>query len=87
MDKQQLQEQLDQLSQAIENLHAADEDKQQLVSFIQDIEQQLDTPLLADQSQSLADQLDTMVSTFEADHPTVATILNNIIVTLTSMGV
>jgi uncharacterized coiled-coil DUF342 family protein len=87
MDRQQLQEDLDQLAKAIDGLQAPSDDKKQLVGLIEEIEQQLAAPLIESQTQSLADQVDTMVSTFETDHPTVAAILNNIMVTLTSMGV
>jgi hypothetical protein len=36
---------------------------------------------------SMVEQVDGLVSSFERDHPTVAGILNNIMLTLTSMGV
>ena len=87
MQREQLQEYLDQLNTAIEDLQASESDKEKLAKLIGDIEQQLAAPVLAGEPQSLVDQVDTMVSTFEADHPTVAAILNNIIVTLTGMGV
>ncbi|ARN74777.1 DUF4404 family protein [Oceanicoccus sagamiensis] len=86
MDQQQLREYLDQLNQAIEGLHAPEADKDKLSDLIVDIEQQLTEPLLTE-PHSLVEQVDEMVSGFERDHPTVAGILNNIMVTLTSMGV
>lgn len=86
MDQQQLREHLDQLNQAIEGLQAPDTDKDKLSNLIVDIEQQLTGPLLAE-PHSLVEQIDDMVSAFERDHPTVAGILNNIMLTLTSMGV
>ncbi len=86
MDQQQLRQHLDQLNQAIEGLQAPDTDKTKLNNLIVDIEQQLNEPLMAE-PHSLVDQVDEMVSGFERDHPTVAGILNNIMVTLTSMGV
>ena len=86
MDKQQLQDHLDQLNTAIDGLQAPDADKDKLNNLIVDIERQLNEPLLTE-PHSLVDQVDEMVSGFERDHPTVAGILNNIMVTLTSMGV
>ncbi|MCP3908540.1 MAG: DUF4404 family protein [Oceanicoccus sp.] len=86
MDQQQLREYLDQLNQAIDGMQAPDADKQQLNNLIVDIEQQLTAPLM-NEPHSLVEQVDEMVSGFERDHPTVAGILNNIMVTLTSMGV
>ncbi|MEE8056905.1 MAG: DUF4404 family protein [Pseudomonadales bacterium] len=87
MDQQQLREHLDQLSSAIDSMQAADEEKNKLSGLIVDIEQQLVEPLMENKPQSLAEQVDGMVSIFERDHPTVAGILNNIMVALTSMGV
>ncbi len=87
MDQQQLRQHLDQLSNAIDSLSTSDEDKNKLNELIVDIERQLAQPLLDDEAHSLAEQVDSMVSSFERDHPTVAAILNNIMVTLTSMGV
>ena len=87
MDQQQLKEHLEQLTDAIDGLKAPDEDKQQLVKLIADIELQLATPLVEGEPQNLADQVDAMVSTFEADHPTVSGILKNIMLTLSNMGV
>ena len=87
MERQQLREQLDQLNEAINASGASQDDKRRLGELINDIEQQIDEPLVAEESQSLADQVESMVSTFETEHPTVAAVLNNIMVTLSSMGV
>lgn len=87
MEQQQLHEQLDQLSNAIAGMQASDEDKNKLGDLIVDIERQLIDPMIEQGSQSLVKQVDGMVSGFERDHPTVAGILNNIMVALTSMGV
>lgn len=87
MDQQQLREYLDQLTEAIAGLDASEVDKNKLSGLIIDIERQLADPLLESEPRSLVDQVDGMVSTFETDHPTVAGILNRIMVTLTSMGV
>ncbi len=86
MDQQQLREHLDQLNKAIDDLQAPETDKDKLNNLIVDIERQLTEPLLAEPN-NLAEQVDEMVSGFERDHPAVAGILNNIMVTLTSMGV
>ena len=87
MNKQQLRENLDQLSAAIEGLQAPEADKNKLDALIVDIERQINQPLLEEESQTLVEQVDSIVSSFESDHPTVAGILNRIMVTLTSMGV
>ena len=87
MDRQQLREHLDQLSDAIDGMQASGQDKDKLNDLIVDIERQLAEPMLETEHHTLVEQVETMVSNFERDHPTVAGILNNIMVTLTSMGV
>ena len=88
MERQQLREYLDQLNSAIADLHASDDDKSRLTSLISEIELQLNEPKLeAGDPQTLIDQVDNMVTTFEQEHPRVAGILNNIMLTLSNMGV
>ena len=87
MNEQELRAQLDELIIAIESIPAADAEKKRLQSLVENIEGQLSNPVVEGEPESLADQVDGMVSSFEADHPTVAGILNNIMVTLTSMGI
>lgn len=88
MEEQQLREHLEQLADAIADMSASSEEKERLSGLIADIEQQLNAPLLEQEDTgSLVEQVDNMVSSFEADHPTVSAILNNILVTLSSMGV
>lgn len=88
MDNQQLRVYLEQLSSAIDGLQAADGDKEKLQGLIDAIELRIAEPATAsDEPQNIADQVDELVSTFEAEHPTVAGILNNIMMTLTSMGI
>ena len=87
MNEQELREQLEQLAAAVNTADAGTSDKLKLQELIDSIESQLSNPVVDAEPVSLADQVDGMVSTFEADHPTVAAILNNIMVTLTSMGI
>jgi hypothetical protein len=88
VERQQLREYLEQLNSTIGDLHAPDDDKNKLTGLIAEIELQLNEPkLVAGDPQTLVDQVENMVSTFEQDHPRVAGILNNIMVTLSNMGV
>ncbi len=87
MNEQELRKQLDQLVAVIDDMRAGDADKDRLQGLIESIERQLGDSVVEGEPESLADQVDGMLSTFETDHPTVAGILNNIMVTLTSMGV
>lgn len=87
MDRQQLREYLDQLSATVSSLDVADQEREKLTRLIEDLEAQLAADALFTESGSLVEQVDDMVSAFEAKHPTISGILNNILVTLTSMGV
>ncbi|WP_101757555.1 DUF4404 family protein [Oceanicoccus sp. KOV_DT_Chl] len=87
MNQQELREHLDQLNAAIDELSVPESSKDQLNDLIIGIEQQLQDPVIDAEPTDLVEQVDSMVSAFERDHPTVAGILNNIMVTLTSMGV
>lgn len=87
MNKQQLREQLDELSEAINGLEASSADKKRLDALVADIELQLSQPLLESEQQSLADQVEGMMTSFEQEHPAVAGILNNLMITLGSMGI
>jgi hypothetical protein len=87
MNEKELRDHLDELTSAIETLHAPDQDKTQLHTLIEQIEDQLPSPLGNEAAENLTGQVDGLVSRFEADHPAVAGILKNIMVTLSSMGV
>ena len=87
MNEQPLREQVEQLHAAIDSVNATEADKARLQQLISDIEQQLANADESDQSHGLVGQLEEMISSFETEHPTVAAVLNNIMVTLSSMGV
>lgn len=87
MNQQQLKEHLEQLTSAIQDMQATASDKERLSKLIIDIEQQISDPILDNEAVSLTEQVDSLVTSFETDHPAVAGILNNIMVTLSSMGV
>lgn len=87
MDEKELRNHLDELNSAIETLHAPDQDKTKLHGLIEQIESQLPSPLAIGEAENLTDQVDGLVSRFETDHPAIAGILKNIMVTLSSMGV
>lgn len=88
MQRQQLRDYLNELNIAIRDLEGRDDDKTKLTGLIAEIELQLNEPkLVTGEPQTLASQVDNMVTTFEQDHPRVAGILNNIMLTLSNMGV
>lgn len=87
MERKQLREHLEQLSDAIDDLSASSDEKQRLSNLIDDIERQIDESVVEDEPQNLSEQVESLISTFEAEHPAVAGILNRIMVTLSSMGI
>lgn len=84
MNEQYLREQLQQLTQALEALPVDAGQRASLQRLIADIESQLGGP---DADDSLVEQVESAVSSFEVEHPRVAAILNNIITTLGNIGV
>lgn len=84
MNEQQLRDQLRQLLQALQTLPVEHEQRAKLEALVADIESQLGS---VDDDGSLLEQVETAVSAFEVEHPRIAAILNNIIVTLGNIGV
>ena len=87
MDQQQLVIYLDQLNVEISELQAPESDKARLSELIAEIERQLISTVIESEPHTLVEQVEVMVTQFEEDHPAVASILNNIMLTLTNMGV
>ena len=87
MDQQQLVTYLDQLNVEISELQAPESDKARLSELIAEIERQLISIVIESEPHTLVEQVEVMVTQFEEDHPAVASILNNIMLTLTNMGV
>jgi|OM-RGC.v1.032543100 hypothetical protein len=87
VDQQQLVTYLDQLNVEISELQAPESDKARLSELIAEIERQLISTVIESEPHTLVEQVEVMVTQFEEDHPAVASILNNIMLTLTNMGV
>jgi uncharacterized protein DUF4404 len=84
VNEKNLREQLEHLNAALDSL-AVDADKRAPIDrLIADIESQLDD---GSQDDSLIEQVEGAVSTFEAEYPRVAAILNSIVTTLANIGV
>lgn len=84
MNEQYLREQLQRLSTELQALPLDDEKRDSITALVADIEGQLDDGVADD---SLVEQVEIVMSSFEAEHPRVAAILNSIITTLGNIGI
>ena len=64
-----------------------DEAKQKLISLISDLEKKLSAPNDITHHHNLMQNVKTVISHFETDHPRATAILNDIMVTLSNMGI
>ncbi len=83
MSEQQLQEQLLNLQAELRSLPDDAPQRQEIVALVADLEAQLEEGPV----DALIERVEGAVTVFEVEHPRVAAVLNNIIVTLTGMGV
>lgn len=84
MNEQHLREQLQRLATELESLPENNDKRATINALIADIELQLSEGVADD---SLVDQVETAVSSFEVEHPRIAAILRNIVTTLGNIGV
>ncbi len=88
MKKGNIHEQLEDLHQQIDELEVGHSQKANLMGLVEDIELELSTGSSVDAEQAgLLGRLENMVSEFETEHPTIAGILNDLMVKLASIGV
>jgi hypothetical protein len=86
MDEQQLYQQLEALKAELDaSSNLSEETREKMLGLIGRMEEQMHTP--DDAEDSLAEQFETLVAEFEVSHPTLTGIVNNLLVTLGSMGV
>jgi len=88
MPEKILREDIEKLRKEIENL-SADEDasKEKLESLLQDIESGLETEEQDKNQSELLAGLKESVGHFETEHPRATAIINDIMVTLSNMGI
>lgn len=84
MNEQHLREQLERLAIELESLPSTDAKRATINALIADIELQLNEGVADD---SLVDQVEAAVSSFEIEHPRIAAILSSIVTTLGNIGV
>ena len=88
MPEKILRDDIEKLRKEIENLNA-DEDasKEKLESLLQDIESGLETEEQNKNQSELLARLKESVNHFETEHPRATAIINDIMVTLSNMGI
>lgn len=84
MSEQQLRDQLARLSSELESAELTEEKRLRVHALMADINNRLGAE---GESDTLRSQVEEAVSAFEVEHPRVAGVLQNIMVTLSSMGV
>ena len=83
-----LKETLQRLRAEIKNLETEEkESKERLDKLVADIEMKIDRPDDRDHHSNLVEDLRGSVAHFEASHPTVTGVLNDIMMALSNMGI
>ena len=87
MADKQLREDLERLRAEISGLEPDSKTREKLTRLLEEIEQEIDESSLEDIAKSVLEKVEKSVSRFETTHPTITGILNNIMVTLSNIGV
>lgn len=88
MDTTEIRSALERLRGELASLAREDtETRAHLESLIDDIESKLENPEDEDQDEGLIDRLRDAIETFETTHPRATRILNDIMMTLSNLGI
>lgn len=88
MTENKLRDDIEKLRFEIKNLHADDHaSKEKLQALLQEIEAGLESEEQEKQRTELLDRLKESVKHFETEHPRATAIINDIMVTLSNMGI
>ena len=88
MTNENLKNDLDKLRGEINSVSENDpQAKQRLNSLISNLEKRLEDSALADDDDGLIENIREEIANFEAEHPRATAILNDIMVTLSNMGI
>lgn len=88
MALKKLEQDLESLREALGRIPPDDQDtRAQLQQHIEDIEKKLEHPEDEQHHHDLVEGLKKSIARFEADHPRATAILNDIMVTLSNMGI
>ena len=79
---------LERLKEEINNSISPDSPaKKTLIALVNDVEKRVEQPADEDQDETLLENLKDAVSRLETEHPRATAILNDIMVTLSNMGI
>lgn len=79
---------LERLKEEINNSISPDSPtKETLIALINDVEKRVEEPLDEEQDDNLAENIKDAISRFETEHPRATAILNDIMITLSNMGI
>ena len=88
MSEQKLHEALLELKARIEELDLNDaEARRKLQTLVENIQSRIDRPGDAEESHTLVENLREAVEHFEVEHPTLTAVLNDLMMTLSNMGI
>lgn len=88
MSEHKLHQTLRELKTQIGNMELDDtEARQKLETLVENLERQIDSPGDAERRQTLVESVRDSVEHFEVEHPTLTAILNDLMMTLSNMGI
>ena len=88
MTNTRLKDELEKLRSEVKDLAAENiEATEKLEALISDLEKKLEQPADRDHDATLVENLKESISQFETEHPRATAILNEIMVTLSNMGI
>lgn len=87
-DAKHIEESLNRLRSEIDALHIHDDEaRQRLATLIRDIEKTLEDPKTPGADGSVGERLKAAIVNFEASHPRLATLMNDVMEKLGNMGI
>lgn len=87
MNKDELHKSLEALQAEIDKLEEGSENKARIMTLIKALEAQVENPEDQTHKQSILQKIPHMVEQFEAEHPSITTTLNRIMMILSDMGI
>ncbi len=88
MSKENLRKSIKKLRAEVDRIDVQEKDvKNQMEALLGELEEEANKPEDSERSQKLADKLKGMIAEYEVKHPSIATALEEILWTLSNMGI